>query len=169
MKECQPSPKKRKAENKASEVEEKKQKRLEVLEKKQKRDSLFKTAPTKPPASLLAMYARQVKDSGVTKTVEEVRDEFNHMTDDDKRNLKVEFKRTSIDYYSKMNEFLSSLTVEDRAVFESKHGKKLKPKNGKIPELTLDDLFPNRPKPPPTTYFFFQQYRADEIKAKMEG
>jgi len=32
----------------------------------------------------------------------------------------------------------------------------------------LDDLFPNRPKPPPTLYFFFSQVNAETIKAKVE-
>ena len=40
------------------------------------------------------------------------------MTDDDKRNLKVQQKEENLKYYEEMQQWLNGLTVEDREAYE---------------------------------------------------
>ena len=40
------------------------------------------------------------------------------MTDDDKRNLKVQQKEENLKYYEEMQQWLNGLTVEDRQAYE---------------------------------------------------
>ena len=40
------------------------------------------------------------------------------MTDDDKRNLKVQQKEENLKYYEDMQQWLNGLTVEDRQAYE---------------------------------------------------
>ena len=52
------------------------------------------------------------------KPYDELKKEFNRLTDDDKRNLKVQQKEENLKYYEDMQQWLNGLTVEDRQAYE---------------------------------------------------
>ena len=61
-------------------------------------------------------FTQSFQDSG--KPYDELKKEFNRLTDDDKRNLKVQQKEENLKYYEDMQQWLNGLTVEDRQAYE---------------------------------------------------
>ena len=58
-----------------------------------------------------------VQDSG--KAFNELKQEFNRLTDDEKRSLKVQYKEDNIKYYEDMQKWLDGLSISDREAYES--------------------------------------------------
>ena len=65
-----------------------------------------------------------------------------------------------------MKEYLNNLPTEDRCYVETKL--KLKAGWAQQQDLSLDDLFPERPRPPASMYIFFATARNDEINSEAE-
>merc|ERR1739838_411816 len=86
----------------------------------------------------------------------------------DKRDLKVEWKKATNNYFTKMKTYLDQLPLEERSHVESKL--KLKATGFTYQSLSIDELFPNRPKPPVNNLrFFFNSEYKEKIKAKSDA
>lgn len=107
-----------------------------------------------------------MRQNGEKVTPDVVNSKFAGLTDDQKRAHKVELKQANNAYFPKMKEYLNSLSTEDRCFVETKL--KLKAGWAKQQDLSLDDLFPERPRPPPTLYFFFATVKNEEITGETE-
>ena len=156
----------KKAEKETKLAEQKAAKEAKKAEVQKKAD-LVKNAPVKPGGTVKAHFASKLKSANASITPKEVNAQYAALTDDAKRDLKVEWKKATNEYFTKMKNYLDQLPLEERSHVESKL--KLKATGFNYRPLSLDELFPNRPKAPPNLLLFFNKEYKDAIAAKTDA
>ena len=165
--EGQPSAKEAKLAVQQAEKAEKEAAKEAKKAEKQKKSDLVKNAPTRPGGTAKAHFASKQKSDNASITLKEVNAMYAKLTDDAKRDLKIEWKKATNEYFTKMKTYLDQLPLEERSHVESKL--KLKATGFNYQSLSINELFPNRPKPPTNLRFFFNAEYKEKIKAKFDA
>merc|ERR1739838_49798 len=118
--EGQPSAKEAKLALQQAEKAEKEAAKEAKKAEEQKKSELVKNAPTRPGGTSKAHFASKLKSDNANITLKEVNVMYAKLTDDDKRDLKIEWKKATNNYFTKMKTYLDQLPLEERSHVESK-------------------------------------------------
>ena len=156
MDEAAPTAKELKLSEKAKEKEAKDAAKEAAKQEREKQ--LVANAPERPAGTPRAYFIKMSD-----KTKDEAIQAFGKLTDDEKRELKIKWKEATNGYFVAMNKYLEALPDLERAHVEAKF--KLKATGFEYQKFSLEELFPDLPKPPPSNLkFYFDR----ENKAKID-